>query len=158
MEIKSILVIVAALVFFGLFIWISSEKKEVAVFKKLRLLPRWVKVLGLVVFVSSAILPFEFDTLIDGSNYIGLNFANIGLFLICFSKDKLEDEMTNMIRLKSLYRSVILGFVYATVFYAIDFIYENEVKGTSAIQLVFIILFFYLINYNVTKLKIRRGK
>lgn len=158
MEIKSVLLIVAALVFFGLFAWIGGEKKEIAVFKKLRLLPRWVKLIGLIVFVSSLIVPFKFDMLIGGKNYIGVNFANIGLFLICFSKDKLEDEMTNMIRLKSLYRSVILGFVYATVFYAIDFVYENEVKGTTAIQLVFVILLFYLINYNVTKSKIRSAK
>lgn len=158
MEIKSILLIVAALVFLGLSVWTGGEKKEVAVFKKLCLFPRWVKIIGLVVFASSLILPFKFDMLMGGKNYIGANFANIGLFLICFSKDKLEDEMTNMIRLKSLYRSVIISFVYATAFFAIYVVNDKQAEHTPAIGLVFIILFFYFINYNVTKFKIKRAK
>jgi hypothetical protein len=158
MELKETLFIIAAVLFAGIFLWAFREKKEVAVFNKLILFPRWFKYIGLVIFVLSAILPFSMDLLIDGKNYIGLNFANLGLFIICFSRDKIEDEMTNLVRLKSFYRSVVLGFVYVSVMSAIYILGERSIENTLAVQLVFVILFSYLNSYYITKWKIRRAK
>ncbi len=158
MELKTILIIAVALIFFGLMIWMFQGKSEKEVFKKLRLFPRWFKYLGLVIFIISAILPFKYDLLYEGKNYIGVNSASLGLFLICFARDKIEDEMTNLIRLKSFYSSVVLGFVYVTVTYMFNVIGENEGDFISGIQLVFFILVIYLVSYYITKSKIRSEK
>lgn len=158
MDLKSILFALAALMSFGIFIWLFKEKKEDAVFKKIKLFPRWVKYVGLVVFFVSVIIPFHTNLLIEGKNYLGITFANLGLFFICFSRDKLEDEMSNLIRLKSFYRSVALGFVYIFVFTAIEFIYGDKFELIPAVQLVTFILLVYLANYYITKSKIRSEK
>lgn len=160
MEIISILIIIAAILFVALFSWLFKEKKEKAVFKKLVLFPRWFKFLGLSIFVVSVIVPFHssIDLLIDGKNYIGLNFANLGLFLLCFSKDKQEDEMSNLIRLKSFYRSVVIGFAYVFVITAVEFIQGERFDSIPAIQLVTFILLVYLVSYYITKSKIRSAE
>lgn len=158
MDLRSILFALAAVVFFSIFVWLFKEKKEDAVFKKIKLFPRWIKYVGMIIFFVSAIVPFYTELLIEGENYLGLTFANLGLFIICFSRDKLEDEMSNLIRLKSFYRSVVLGFVYVFVFTAIEFIYEDEFDFIPAVQLVTFILLVYLANYYITKSKIRSAK
>lgn len=158
MELKSILFALAAILAFGLFVWLFKEKKEDAVFKKIKLFPRWIKYIGLVIFFVSVIVPFHTGLLIEGKNYLGLTFANLGLFLICFSRDKLEDEMSNLIRLKSFYRSVVFGFVYTFMFTAIEFIHGNKFELIPAIQLVTFILLVYLANYYITKSKIRSAE
>ncbi len=160
MELKTILIIVIALIFFGLMIWMFQGKKEKEVFQKLRLLPRWFKYLGLFLFIVFGFLPFEFDLdlLYDGKNYIGIHGACLGLFLIGFARDKIEDEMTNVIRLKSFYRSVIFGFAYVNITYMISVIYNDEGQFTLGVDLVFIILMMYLLSFYITKFKIRRAK
>ena len=158
MDIKSILFTIAAILSLGIFIWLFKEKKEDAVFKKIKLFPQWFKYIGFIIFIISAIIPFYANLLIEGKNYLGLTFANLGLFMVCFSRDKLEDEMSNLIRLKSFYRSVTLGFVYVFVFTAIEFIQEDQFDSISAVQLVTFILLVYLANYYITKSKIRSAK
>jgi len=160
MELKSTMFVISALLFISLFFWLFREKKEEAVFKKLILFPRWIKYVGLVVFVGSVILPFhtDIDLLIDGKNYIGINFANLGLFLTCFSKDRLEDEMSNLIRLKSFYRSAVIGFASVFVFTAIEFIHGERFDLMPAVELITFILLFYLASYYFTKSKIRSAE
>jgi drug/metabolite transporter superfamily protein YnfA len=107
MDIKSFLFLVVAILSVGLFAYLFKEKNEDAVFKQIRLFPRRFKFLGLFVILCSVILPWIFEgLLVDGSNYIGATYLNLGLSLICFSRDKTEDEMLNIIRLKSFYRSM----------------------------------------------------
>ncbi len=160
MELKSILIIAVAIIFFGLMVWMFHGKSEKEVFKKLKLFPRWFKYLGLVLIVISATVPFSFDLnlLYDGKNYIGVQGANLGLFLICFARDKIEDEMTNLIRLKSFYRSVIFGFLYVIVMDTGSYIMGNKFNEMPAYQLVFYIMSFYIFSYYITKSKIRSDK
>lgn len=155
---KTPIVIIVVLLFIGLGLWITKDKPEKALYKKLVLFPRWFKYLGLAIFLGGAILPFELGLLYEGQNFLGLQIANMGLFLTCFSKDKNEDEMINQIRLKSFYRSVILGFLYSTIFYAVNFFSDNEGNHTPATQLVMFILLAYLLNFYVTKYRIRSEK
>jgi len=158
MELKKILVIVLVVVFFALMMWLMGTKPEKEVFKKLRLFPYWFKFLGVFIIVPAMILPFVFDFLYNGKNYFGINTANLGLFFICFSRDKIEDEMTNLIRLKSFYRSVLVGFFYVFVMYLFDVLGGDEGNHVIGSQVVFMILFIYLMNYYTTKSKIRSEK
>ncbi|MBN1984772.1 MAG: hypothetical protein JW761_00645 [Prolixibacteraceae bacterium] len=155
---KTIVVICVVVMFIAFGIWITKDNYEKAVFKKLILFPRWFKYLGIVIFLVGAILPFELGLLYEGKNFLGLQIANMGLFLICFSKDKNEDEMINLVRLKSFYRSVISGFLFSAVLYAISVFSGNEGNYTSATELVMFILIVYLFNFYITKSRIRSEK
>ena len=163
MELKKVLIIAGALAFFAIAIWIFHDKSEKAVFKPLRLFPRWVKYLGLTWAILSLILSIVFSLkwednfTFDGENYIGILSTNFGLLLICFSKDKIEDEMTNMIRLKSFYRSVILGFS-VIVFFDILEILLGGTSLTESFSSISMVLFLYLIIFYSTKSKVRTLK
>lgn len=156
MELKKVLIISSALAFFAIVVWIFYDKSEKAVFKPLRLLPRWVKYMGLTWAILSLILSIVFSFVLkdnftfDGENYIGILSINFGLLLICFSKDKIEDEMTNMIRLKSFYRSVIIGFS-VIVFFDIVEILLGGTSLTESFSFISMILFLYLILFYSTK-------
>ncbi|WP_319482032.1 hypothetical protein [uncultured Draconibacterium sp.] len=158
MDPKSIIFLIAAIVFLSMFLWLFTEKSEYEVFKKLKLFPRWIKIIGIVIVLLSATIPFYVNLLIEGKNYLGLTVVNLGLFLICFSRDKQEDEMSNLIRLKSFYRSTVLGFAYVFIFTAIEFIHGDEFELVPAIQVITFMLLMYLLNYYVTKSKIRSAE
>ena len=159
MNIVSFLLLLAAILSLGLMSWLFREKKEEAVFKKLKLLPRWFKFIGLAIAVGAAVGPWIFECLlVDGKNYLGAIYMIFGLSLICFSRDKTEDEMSNLIRLKSFYRSIGLGLAG---FFFLSYLENNVSDGferLSADTVVFIVLVTYLANYYITKSKIRSAE
>jgi hypothetical protein len=163
MEFKKILIISGALAFFVIAGWTFLDKSEKAVFKPLRLFPRWVKYVGLIWVILSLILSIVFsivlhnDFTFEGKNYIGVLSADFGLLLICFSRDKIEDEMTNMIRLKSFYRSVILGFTMI-IFLDLLELFLGGKSVTESFSLIGIILFMYLFMFYQTKSKVRSAE
>jgi len=143
----------------GLVSWLFQGKNEETVFKKLKLFPRWFKFLGLVVIFCSVTLPWIFERLlIDGSNYLGGIYLNFGLFIICFSRDKIEDEMSNLVRLKSFYRSFGAGIVGFFLITYIDNTVSDDFSRLPADTLLATILGVYLVSYYVTKLKIRSAE
>lgn len=163
MELKTILIILVVILFVAISGWTFQDKSEKAVFKPLRLFPRWVKYLGLTWAILSLILSvmfilvFDFDILIDGKNLIGVLSANFGLLLICFSKDKIEDEMTNMIRLKSFYSTVFFGFSGILILDVLEIL----LGGSSLIpsfSMISLILSIYLVSFYITKSKLQSGK
>lgn len=161
MEAKLIQPLLLVLVFLsiGLVSWLFRDKNEDAVFKKLKLFPRWFKFLGLVIILCSVSLPWIFKSLlVEGSNCLGMIYINFGLFLICFSRDKIEDEMSNIIRLKSFYRSFgagVVGFFFLTY---IENSVSDDFSQLSADTLLATILGIYLLSYYVTKSKIRSAE
>lgn len=157
MELKTVLIITITIISFGLAAWMFPGKMAKDVFKKLRLFPRWFKILGVIIIIISAIMPFEYEFLLfEGKNYIGVHYSLLGLFLISFSRDKIEDEMTSMIRLKSLYRSTIMTFAITMMFYAINSIWVTEGELITGIDIMMYILMIYLMNFYITKFRIKR--
>lgn len=75
----------------------------------------------------------------------------LGLFFIAWSKDKIEDEMTLLIRLKAI------GFTFMTsVFYLIlrplvDIILGDTPNDMSAPELMMFMLFMYILFYKMQK-------
>lgn len=126
MELKLIIVAVLALSFFLLVNWAFKERSEKSTFKSLKLFPRWMKFVGLAWFILSLILPIIFGFYVDGKNFIGVQSANLGLLLICLSRDKHEDEMTDLIRLKSFYRTTIVGFSVIMMIDVLEIILGGE--------------------------------
>jgi len=158
MEKLDIITIILTALFLGLGSFIFRGKPEEDVFKSLKLFPNWMKLLGFIIVLLSFVLPWTLGLLHDGKNLIGIQAGNIGLFVICFSRDKQEDEMTNQIRLKSFYRSVMGGFLYLFLMNAIEVIWGASFYDPGAWGIMFIILFFYLIHFSVTKSKIRSAE
>lgn len=82
-------------------------------------------------------------------------FILIGLMLICFSKEKNEDEYISYLRLKSWQLSVLIS--YGILFVANLFIYEGAffsfmIYNMLTVPLVFIVIF----NLSLYKLKRER--
>ena len=153
------LLLVLVVLSVGLVSWLFGDKNEDAVFKKLKLFPRWFKFLGLVIILCSVSLPWIFKSLlVEGSNYLGMIYINFGLFLICFSRDKIEDEMSNIVRLKSFYRSFgagVVGFFFLTY---IENSVSDDFSQLPADTLLATILGIYLVSYYITKSKIRSAE
>ncbi len=138
----------------GLVSWLFKEKNEKAVFKKLKLFPRWFKFIGLVIIFCSVSLPWIFQRLlIDESNYLG----GIYKFWIV-SRDKIEDEMSNLVRLKSFYRSFGAGIVGFFLITYINNSVSDDFFRLPADTLLATILGVYLVSYYVTKSKIRSAE
>ena len=158
-KLVQLLLLVLVVLSIGLVSWLFKDKNEDAVFKKLKLFPRWFKFLGLVIVICAVSLPWIFQQLlVDGGNHLGSIYIIFGLFLICFSRDKIEDEMSNIIRLKSFYRSFgagVVGFYFLTY---IENSVSDDFSQLSADTLLAVILGFYLVSYYVTKSKIRSAE
>jgi hypothetical protein len=78
------------------------------------------------------------------TNEIALTGFIIGLLLIVFSKQKLEDEYISLIRLKSLQLSILISYLIFIIlnfsFYGLNF-YEITFYNTFTVLAVFIITF-----------------
>ncbi|WP_319511929.1 hypothetical protein [uncultured Draconibacterium sp.] len=157
METESILLGIAAALFILVAGWIFKDKSESYVFKTLNLLPRWMKYVGLIWVILSVILSIIFDFMFDVNNILGIQSANIGLLVICFSKDRVEDEMTNNLRLKSFYKSAILGFAFMMIMDFVELLLGGE-SFMSSYVLVAIILSMYLFTFYAIKSKIRSAE
>ena len=157
MEQKTILLGITAVLFILIAAWIFKDKSESYVFKSLNLLPHWMKYVGLIWAILSVILPIIFDFMFEGKNILGIQSANIGLLIICFSKDRVEDEMTNNLRLKSFYKSAILGFAFIMIMDFVELMLGGE-SFISSYGLVAFILSTYLFTFYAIKSKIRRAE
>ena len=74
----------------------------------------------------------------------------IGLTLIGFSKDKIEDEMTMIIRMKAIIMSFIYGLIFAITSPLLA--YFTDVFTQDEASVIFIqMLIMYLIWYSVLK-------
>jgi hypothetical protein len=131
------------------------------------LIPAKYKVLGWILALTFGVLgffclfyDFKFDFLTVNNEEIntlsGLfqssNFTNeialtgtiIGLLIVVFSKQKIEDEYISLLRLKSLQLSVLISYLIFIIlnfcFYGLDF-YAAIFYNTFTILAVFIIIF-----------------
>ncbi len=129
--------------------------------KNLWLLPRWCRIAGWALFVPSAILGL-YIIFID--KYAPLNYemwpilkANTaiigtlaGLYMIAFSKEKIEDEFINSLRMDAMIKSFILNSIIIAIcslaLYGITYVYALSITQ-------YFVLFTYIIifRYNIYK-------
>ena len=130
------------------------------------LLPNKYKVIGWVIFllfitlgifcmlIDFKIQGFQIYNFVGGSFFGDYNLTNefavfgitIGLLIIVFTKEKIEDEYISMLRLKSLQWAVLLSYVVLIVlnfsFYGLVFLILL-VYNIWTILLIFIIKFYW---------------
>lgn len=123
--------------------------------KKLGFLPRKFKIVGLVTILLSFLLPVTFhllDLFPSQQNWkldISKTLLLIGLFLIAITREKVEDEFVENIRLKSMF----FAFVFSIVIYlgnALIPIFKMQAVSYSGFEVFFEELALYLIFFHLT--------
>ena len=133
---------------------------------KLRMLPNWFKKLGFIIFLIGASVSMyegfmegltgtpsdsgQFDSV---KNYLGEKAIHwfdilsiLGMIIYIFSKEKVEDDYINKLRLESYQITALLGLSVTIVLYT----FSEDIKLTLD---YFIILFLwtYLITFAIKK-------
>lgn len=89
----------------------------------------------------------------DFSDEVPALFLLIGLFLLVFSKEKIEDEEIHAIRISSLFKALYINFLFLLVSILFTF-------GFGFIQLLFAQIFsfwiIYLVLFNFEKQQLRK--
>ena len=123
------------------------------------LLPMYFKSIGLAVMILAIVSAIIINALSvemvqsqkEVFRVFTLNAFILGLLFIAWSKDKIEDEMTVIIRLKAMawtFTSAVLCVIIVPV---IDLLLKNPIANISGRQIVMSMLFFYLLIYYFQK-------
>ena len=158
MEKTKIITTALILLFILIAILINKKDSNSLDFKtKIRLLPFWVKIIG----VLAATLSLSIHWINDfGNNILFENFWQfgfiIGLLLISLSKEKTEDEMLIQARLNSVFISFFGGIIAHIIFVLIDLLYGSTIDSFNSLYLISYILIMYLIIFQVSKRKLSR--
>jgi|LakMenE01Jun11ns_1017448.scaffolds.fasta_scaffold9571035_2 hypothetical protein len=123
------------------------------------LLPVHFKIIGLVVmilaFAPVAIVKsigFEMEkSQKEVFRVLTLNAFILGLLFVACSRDKIEDEMTVSIRLKSMSWTFVWAVFYVIITPLIDLIFRDSIAAPTGQRVVMSMLFVYLIMYYVQK-------
>ena len=133
---------------------VKSDNKII----KSRFLPNKFKKVGAFIilgcFVTILILqitkPISLESDKETIKTIIKTLMIMGLAIIVWSRDKIEDEYTQLIRLKSLGYAFFSGVIYVVIYTFIDLI-SGDNNLISARYLVGWMLIIYLITYHTNK-------
>jgi hypothetical protein len=119
------------------------------------LLPNYFKKIGIVIII----LAFASMIVIKAMNIetdqarkeifkiFAMNFVILGLLFVAWAKDKIEDEMTVYVRLKSMAFTFSWAVLYVIIKPLIDLILQGSIGDLSSQQLVMTMLSVYLVMY-----------
>ncbi len=111
--------------------------------KIIRLLPNYFKWVGLVIMFLAGVLLIAIQSPKDTLSIITPRFFLLGLLLISLAKDKTEDEMSMLLRLKAM------GFIFILVIGIIiirpvsDLIWKDTTPEPSSLHIVLRMLIAY---------------
>jgi len=123
--------------------------------KKYTLLPVYFKKIGIVVVLLS-FLPLIIVKTIDIEliqyqkelfKTLTLNILILGLVFMAFSRDKIEDEMTMLIRLNSMSWTFLWAVLLVVIKPLFDILFYGTGSVFTAQPLVIMMLFYYLFVY-----------
>ena len=126
----------------------SFRKKWIEI-KSTPLLPNFFIYPAIITLLGCIIAPaiIEINEVATLSELRNL-FIILALGMICFSREKIENENTNMIRIQSL----VLSFITLTIIYQIFLIFNFlEIRNISGAQLPICILAMYLLIFHLNK-------
>jgi hypothetical protein len=129
--------------------------------KNLWLLPAWCRKAGWALFIPCAILglyiifiegyvPLEIKLCEVLKTNVAIIGTLIGLYMIAFSKEKIEDEFINSLRMDAMIKAIILNCVIIVLSSLI--IYGGWYVYTLSITQYFVLLAYIIIfRYNIHK-------
>ena len=118
-------------------------------FKKLG----WVIVLLAILFalvVGAGVIPLEASIKVLMRHWL-LNVLILGMLLIAWAKDTVEDELTILIRFRVLGSAFIWAVLLVIIKPFIDILLQDSMSEMGAQHLVLSMLFYYLMVYNIQK-------
>ena len=84
---------------------------------------------------------------------ITMNSFILGLFIVAWSRDKIEDEMTIFIRLKAIAFAFIWGVIMVIIKPLMDLAFQDPIENYSGQYIIGSMLFVYIIMYYYMKKK-----
>lgn len=140
---------------------LPSVTVRVDIFKThIKLLPYWVKFIGLGWMVSVICYSWLYSGTVVSppgrpfiSEFVAIGI-NLGLLLMAVSRDKKEDEFSNQIRLRSMYLSSILLFLFSGILISGSMLSSESTSKNGNWFLVMTLngaLLVYLTNYYLSK-------
>lgn len=154
--------IVMLLTYAALMVWVlPSVTVRTDIFKAhIKLLPYWVKFISLGWMFSVICYSWFYNGTVVSppgrpfvSEFVAIGI-NLGLFLIAVCRDKKEDEFSSQIRLRSMYLSAILLFLFSGIFISGSLLSSKSTSETGIWFFVMILngaLLVYHINYYLSK-------
>jgi hypothetical protein len=134
---------------------------------KTQILPNWCKKLGITLFIVFSFIS-GLDDFIDGFNsgkglqigdsnlfksYFGENLLHyfsvisiIGMIIYMLSKEKIEDDYINKLRLESYQLTAIIGLIISLILYG----FSENLKFTLD-YFISLFMYFYLITFFIKK-------
>ena len=129
--------------------------------KNLWLLPTWCRKAGWALFTPCAILglylifveyytPLEFEFYPALKANIAIIGTLIGLYMVAFSKEKIEDEFINSLRMDAMIKAFILNSIIivlgSLVLYGLIYVY-----ALSITQYFVLLSYIFIFRYNLNK-------
>ena len=85
----------------------------------------------------------------DKASMMFYTILNFGLFLIAWSKERNEDELINLARLKNLVNSFFIGLVVVFLVPFVNMLVQYQMLKISITQLVSGVLIIYLLSFKL---------
>lgn len=126
---------------------------------KAEMLPNYFKKIGvlimIVTFVVLVILKIMHSDILHVQSHLfrifSINTFLLGLFFVAAARDKVEDEMTAFIRLKSMQWAFLFSIIYV-IFRPFEYlIWGDPIEEMQAQGLVLLMLIAYLLMYFIQK-------
>ncbi|HYQ56026.1 MAG TPA: hypothetical protein VEP89_01680 [Draconibacterium sp.] len=147
------------LVYLGVGSWLVKGQKKNSITQSLRLFPYLFKIIGYIWVGISLIMVVVWGLKsLEVWQIIAHHNLNLGLFLLCFARDKREDELSNLVRLRAFYYSVVSGFVVVILFNFLNLVLGDDELSYPSRALITIILAVYAFSYSTLKRKVFYGK
>ncbi|MCX6231942.1 MAG: hypothetical protein NTZ33_10400 [Bacteroidetes bacterium] len=82
-----------------------------------------------------------------------LNSFILGLFIIAWSKEKIEDEMTIYMRLSAITLSFTFAVIMVIMKPVFDTIFQDPLENYSGQEIIIMMLIIFLSSYNMMKIR-----
>lgn len=127
--------------------------------RTLRLLPTSFKTVGMVVMVlaiASLVLVKVMHVQIDSPAKELLRILTVDLFLvgllsIAFARDRMEDEMTTELRIRSMASAFLFAVIFVMVMPIISLVAGDPIEDMKGQQVIMTMLIIYLLRYYTSK-------
>ena len=127
--------------------------------KQRYLLPHSVRKIGLSIIILSVIIPVSIklmgiDIIQSKKEILKLiskDLFILGLFFVAFSRDKIEDELTILIRLRAMSATFAGGILIAITYPIISLLFGDPIEYIEGNKLITFMLFNYLFTYYTIK-------
>lgn len=123
----------------------------------LRLLPRYFKLIGLGIVIVCLIIRYSGISILSQYGLYAPSALIFGIVIIAFSRNKGEDELMVLLRLKALAGAFMVGMFEVILAPVFDHKFNVNELGGSGGKLVFKMLIMYFVFFYILRRKHNNG-